>query len=56
MSTPTAIERDSCAFIGRGDTESDAIADLADLMGVPLWNEEEFANHQAQKRDSKTHE
>lgn len=34
-------QRDSCAC--HGDTENDAIADLADLMGVPLWNEEELA-------------
>lgn len=35
--------------VGTGETEHDAIADLADLLGVPLWNEEEFAATTAQK-------
>ena len=37
---------------GFGETEHDAIADLADLLGVPLWNEEEFAATTAQKRQN----
>lgn len=40
--------------VGLGDTEEDAIADLADLLGIPLWNEEEFASTQAQQRTTKT--
>jgi hypothetical protein len=40
--------------VGLGETEEDAIADLADLLGIPLWNEEEFAATTAQQRTTKT--
>lgn len=34
----------ACVYCGGyGDTKEDAIIELAEKLGIPLWNEEEFA-------------
>lgn len=37
-----AYTRDQSTAIGTGQTEDEALTDLAKLLGVPLWNEERF--------------